>query len=362
MYELHEIHFEITNVCPHKCLHCSTGMIESQNLKSLTLEESKSIIKQISETPGRPKVVHLTGGEPLSHENIDDIIYELKIHDIIPSMFTTGFLSILDKDKNKQNFPIQNEHLIHLWRRGLKETVFSIHSVNPKIQDEIMQTEDCLRRQLDIIKYIVQNTDIKVKVNCVPMSLNQNYIEDVVRNMKEIGVKEVRFLRFVPQGNAINNPKLFVDKTTTVDVIKRIKKLAANYSDNNFSVISEGYPHFMKCRPFDFMNSGCQAGKSLAHINLNKDVFGCPAFKQKPEYFAGNLKDDTLLNIWDNSSVFQKLRSVNKDNIEEPCSSCSMFSFCEGGCSAQRSWSKETIFSAPDPICFLEIGLPEEEK
>ena len=351
MVNLHEIHFEITNACPHNCLHCSTGMIEYENVNTLLKAITLSTIDQIAKIPGNPKVIHLTGGEPLCHNNIIDIVKYIKDCNIIPSVFTTGFAFKFDeKTRQKIVHAVDVNTLEKLAKAGLEEAVFSIHSTRPEIHNEIMQTQECLENELFAINKLVE-LGVKVKFNCVPMSLNRNYIEEVVKYAKDSGIKEVRFLRFVCQGNAVNNPRLYMNRKEMVETVQSIVKLSERYTTKDFKVVSEGYPQYLKCRPFDFIEDGCQAGKSLVHINLNRDVLPCPAFKQKKQYFAGNLRQDTLKDIWFNSPVFINLRHLTQSDLNNPCKMCPDYVGCYGGCVAQRSWSGEDIYHSPDPIC-----------
>ena len=136
-----------------------------------------------------------------------------------------------------------------------------------------------------------------------------------------------------------------------VEIAERIRDLIGRYTTKEFSVVTEGHPHIAKCRPFPWMGHYCQAGKKLAHINLDQDVLPCPAFKQKPEYFAGNLKTNSIEDIWNNSAIFRELRTLTNDKLDEPCKTCPKWKICYGACAAQRCWTKESIYASPDPVC-----------
>jgi len=351
VYELKEVHFEITDLCPHACKHCSTGLIDPAKTRMLDYSQAISIIDNIAVIPGNPKVIHLTGGEPLSHPRVADIISHIASKNIIPSMFTTGYNARVDGDKKIVSF-LNKDDWDALIDSELEEIVFSVHSANPTIQQDILQIDDseCLNKQFEAMAYLAHR-DISVKINCVPMHPTFDYIEDVILRAKKNGVCEVRFLRFVNQGNARNNPELAMDRDLQIMVSQIIRELHIKHQSRDFSVVTEGHPQVMKCRPFQFMADGCQAGISLAHINLDGDVLGCPAFKQKPEYFAGNVGDTPLSQIWHDSIVFWNLRVMQQANLDQPCKSCKAWYMCYGGCTAQRSWNNETIYSSPDPVC-----------
>jgi len=183
-------------------------MIPTSKLQQLPLVQALETVDQIAETPGRPKVVHLTGGEPLCHPDVAEIVKKISDHDMIPSIFTTGLkVDIVDGLKTKPFVDL--ELLQECVAAGLQEAVISVHSVNSEIQNEILGTKDCLNEQLEAMDFFL-GENVKVKWNTVPMSLNRDGVEEVILMARELGVSEVRFLRFVAQGNAVNNPRLFV--------------------------------------------------------------------------------------------------------------------------------------------------------
>lgn len=118
-----------------------------------------------------------------------------------------------------------------------------------------------------------------------------------------------------------------------------------------FQAIKNELPHVEFRIPFFEILEGkprrCLAGKSYFAIKSNGDIVGC---KLLPEYIEGNVKRESVKEVWLNRNSFSRFRQfLIKD---ERCSVCKYFKMCNGGCrvTAQNLCGD---FSARDPWCPL---------
>lgn len=82
------LNIELTNYCNFKCGHCYK---EADNLKRLFLDFS--IIEEICDKfKDKVQLIHLTGGEPLSHPEINKIIKTLHKNNFLINITTNGSL------------------------------------------------------------------------------------------------------------------------------------------------------------------------------------------------------------------------------------------------------------------------------
>ena len=77
---------------------------------------------------------------------------------------------------------------------------------------------------------------------------------------------------------------------------------------------------------------GCTAGKDNFFVNAFGDVYGCSMMSSIPELKAGNIKENSLIDIWENSKVFSQLRDISIKDIKGACKNCSILKWCKGGC------------------------------
>lgn len=52
------------------------------------------------------------------------------------------------------------------------------------------------------------------------------------------------------------------------------------------------------------------------------------------ELIAGNIKEKSIKSIWNDSLIFNNLRSLTLENIKGPCKDCLYLNECKGGCRA----------------------------
>ena len=114
----------------------------------------------------------------------------------------------------------------------------------------------------------------------------------------------------------------------------------------------------------------CRGGFDAPLIQPNGDVVMCPAWKNLSKFRAGNIYEQSLIEIW-NSHNFELFRDfINKEykrSLKDPCKSCKYLEECRGKCVAQRLLAQgdiskidslaELISHAPDPQCFKNIIL-----
>jgi radical SAM protein with 4Fe4S-binding SPASM domain len=90
-------------------------------------------------------------------------------------------------------------------------------------------------------------------------------------------------------------------------------------------------------------SKGCIAGQLIALIDVDGNVLPCSYFP-KP---AGNLKEQSFKDIWENSELFRELRDFRK--YKGKCGSCEYVTVC-GGCRA-RAYAISGDYLEEEPFC-----------
>ena len=68
----------------------------------------------------------------------------------------------------------------------------------------------------------------------------------------------------------------------------------------------------------------CAAGINNLCISSNGDAYPCNGWQS---YKSGNIKTETLQEIWENSIVLNKLRSIKRSDFPE-CKNCDAAEYC----------------------------------
>lgn len=294
-----EIHFEIENGCLLKCRHCSSFATEQGRRMNYNIEEMITFLQIFSEK----KFVFLTGGEPLLHEELDDIIFSLKnkLSNISIGVFTTGIVT-----QNGRLCAISEKRACDLAALGLETCYFSIYSAQMKKHDWMTQNEGSFALTLESIRRL-REQNIEVKINLVITKMNQEEIADIVALASSLGCTEVRLLKLINHGRA---EKCWSDIGVTEqeyreNVLKNI------YTSKNIKITASSCPDISPCRPFAD-SQGCQAGSKLAYVTYEGNVFPCASTKNNENYKIGKIDDILML-----KQYFARKKSFNKIGLCE---------------------------------------------
>lgn len=72
-----------------------------------------------------------------------------------------------------------------------------------------------------------------------------------------------------------------------------------------------------------------------------------------PDFCAGNISEDRLMNIWKNFYIFKKLRNMKQENLKGTCSEYS-FNWCECGCRSSAFNTTGDLFGTDKACIYCE--------
>ena len=272
-----ELHFEISNDCILKCKHCSS--FKKNIMSTFSINEMLSLISSFNE----PTSVFFTGGEPLLNENLEKIIQETRsipnVHNI--GLFTTGLF--LTEEKIMPISIIKSQNLQSL---GLNQVYVSLYDFENDAHDFLTNTFGAFDKTKKSV-YNMKNAGIDVKFNVVVYKRNIKKLIGILKFAKDIGVSEVRFLKLVEHGNALNNlENIAVDGISFENEINNILPL----STDSCRITVSSLPHIISCRP-NINAKRCQAGCNLLYIDYSGNVYPCACVKNNAKYLLGNIKN-----------------------------------------------------------------------
>jgi len=101
-------------------------------------------------------------------------------------------------------------------------------------------------------------------------------------------------------------------------------------------------------------SKGCLAGQLICLIDVDGNVLPCSYFNLP----AGNVREKSFREIWENSDLFKDLRDFKK--YKGRCGSCEFVNVC-GGCRA-RAYSVYGDYLEEEPFCSHVPKRMEREK
>jgi radical SAM protein with 4Fe4S-binding SPASM domain len=95
--------------------------------------------------------------------------------------------------------------------------------------------------------------------------------------------------------------------------------------------------------------TGCMAGCLAVCVGSTGDVKGCPS--QPDEFVVGNVREESLLEIWKDSARFAYNTQWDESQLEGQCAECSYKSLCRAGCTTMAYATTGSIYD--NPFCLL---------
>ncbi|RUM30929.1 MAG: GTP 3',8-cyclase MoaA [Aquifex sp.] len=206
---LRVLRISLTDKCNLRCNFCMPPGKEYHFLTKkevLTSEEIEEYVKIFAYLGVRK--VRLTGGEPLLRKDLEEIIQKIsKVEGIKDIALTTNGVFL-------------KERLRTLKEAGLKRITVSIHSLNPKKNEKLVNRKVNLGEVFEAILE-AKELGFKVKVNSVIIrGFNDDEIIDLARFFKNLGVT-LRFIEYMDVGT-VNDWDL--SKVVSADEILNILK------------------------------------------------------------------------------------------------------------------------------------------
>jgi MoaA/NifB/PqqE/SkfB family radical SAM enzyme len=293
MDKLEHIDYEISKACNLSCIHCSAlaGKGEKPDLDLIkrVLNEAKPIgLKRLGITGGEPFLFPETLAELIDY-SFDKLECPVHIHS--NGVLISDNLSLIKKRPEK----IENITLTLLGNEIM-------HNLNCKSGGAYQKARDAAEKVID--------SKTPLTVFLIPMSNNFAQLPEAARDFYEIGVRKFRIMRLSPGGRAeqnYNQLKLNDNQTHLfMSGIESLKKdLDAEFDAGYCTRLL--YPELKHLKYHDL----CMSGKNRVHINAEGYVFPCTASSGFIEMNAGNIKTQSLEEIWLNSAKLKEIRKTS---------------------------------------------------
>lgn len=364
--QIHELSIELTHRCSLNCVYCSS---DSNKLieKFINFERIVEIIEEVY-SKFNLKQVSLSGGETFLYHRFKELFDYLMKKKIKVVIYTSGV--IIGENGNLSSIKNDIIDILSKFRKDLI-VIVNIQGHKKKLVEKINLTPGSFEFIQNSIRNLVLN-GIDVQANIVPFKWNYNKIESIVEHCREIGIKGINFLRFVPQGRG-GNPNLYNSrkefKKINQNIIKILKK-----NNNSIHPIEIRLGH-----PINFLfllganrqynseeNHYCRGGFDAPLILPDGKISMCPAWKNISKYYAGSIYSQSFTDIWSSKKfqIFRNFIDTKYKNLSLPCNNCEFLEQCRGKCVAQRilALSKNSnyklekiILKGPDPQCFKKL-------
>jgi len=339
----HDFFFQwhLTDRCNLACTHCYQ---EGAKTTEMSLSQVKAVIEEIADmieiwswnygidfSPS----LNITGGEPFLHRDIFEILEELRRRRFEIFLLSNG--TLINKDKAR--------FLSWLGMKGVQVSIEGPEEIHDSIRGR-----GSFASSLRGIEHLV-NEGVMVSLNVTLSDINADRLPDMVALSSSLGVQRLGFSRLVPSGRGAELMDRILERDRVRDLYQRI-----------FSIESDGLKIVtgdpLASQMFRSSNSldegtvplgGCAAGISGLTLLPDGTVLPC----RRLPVPIGNVKKDSLREIWAISDVLNALR--DKSRYKGKCGKCGKWANCRGCRAIAYAYSRLTgmpDFLSEDPQCY----------
>ena len=337
---LQTIYFYLTEGCNLRCRHCwiePPHQSAKRQYPSLDPDLFRSILKQAR--PLGLASVKLTGGEPLMHPRIGELLGILRDEKIRFIVETNGVLCT----------PALARDLV---RSGMFHVSVSLDGADADTHEWVRGVKGCFEAAIGGIRNFVA-AGIRPQVIMTIMRRNVEQIEQLVRLAESLGASSIKFNIVQPTARGVK-----MHQAGETLSIREIAKLGERV-ENELSAGTKlplHYSHPVAFRPLGKMYGREGSGCGICNVHRILGVLGdgsyalCGIGETVPELVFGDAAHDTLADVWSGNAVLREIREGLPHRLGGICGNCLMKGLCLGSCIAQNYYRDRDLW-APNWYC-----------
>ncbi|MBZ5590622.1 MAG: TIGR04053 family radical SAM/SPASM domain-containing protein [Acidobacteriia bacterium] len=339
--------WEATQACDLSCVHCRASAMPGRNPDELTTDEGFRLLDEIRSF-GDPLMV-FTGGDPLKRPDLFDLIRHsvglgLRTN-VTPS--ATPLLTASNIDKFK--------------RCGVTRMAISVDGPDAETHDSFRGVPGTFDRAMFALRH-ARDIALDTQFQTTVTRRNMNKLGQIAERVYESRSRMWSLFFLVVTGRALADDDLTADEYEKVfEFMYEISKIAPFDVKTTEAMHYRRYvaqrhrqehgpaPETANTRGMVWRTAGVSDGKGFVFISHTGEIF--------PSGFlpvsAGNVKTDSLVRVYRDSSLFRILRDTTAR--EGKCGVCEYQKICGG--SRARAYALSGNYLAEDPRCVYQPTL-----
>jgi len=320
---------ELTYRCPLHCVYCSNPLEMQAVDRELSTDQWIRIVQEAAALGCWH--LHLTGGEPLSRKDTEQIIRAAREAGLYVNLITSGL-------------GLTRERLQLLVDTGLDHIQLSFQD-----SDDVSANTYAGTRAHDYkirVSKWIREQNIAFTVNLVIHRENIDRIEMLIDFAEGLKPDKLEIANVQYYGWAMRNREKLLPTRAQVEACAPIIEQARQRLTGEMR-IEYVQPDYYAKYPKPCMGGW---GRGLMLIDPAGQAMPCHSAAVIPGLVFPNAATQSLRSIWEDSPAFQKFRG--QDWMQEPCRSCERKEIDFGGCRCQAAMLAGDA-AATDPVCSL---------
>ena len=323
---------ELTYRCPLQCPYCSNPLAFRERREALTAADWGRVFAQASALG----VVHvgLTGGEPSTRTDLEEILELAVAADLYPHLVTAGL-------------PLTPERLEGLAARGLRSVQVSFQDAGAEGSDRIAGTRSF--DQKIRISECTKALDLALTINCVLHRENLPNVGEIIELAEGLGADRLELANTQYHGWALTNrAALMPTKAQLIEASGVVRAAQARHRD------AGGGPKMLFVLPDYFSDRPKPCMGGWGRVAMVVDPIGrvlpCHEAGEIPELEFWSARERSVDECWSAAPGMNAYRGT--DWMPEPCRSCPDKEKDFGGCRCQ-AFRLLGDANLTDPACAL---------
>ena len=327
-----DVELLLTHNCNLKCKHCfQSSELHSDKRTHLSTHEWEKIFIELEKA--NIYNVIISGGEPMMYPHFEQLLRKVTDLRMSFSILTNGML-------------ISEKNLDIFKKKNVSVTI-SLDGCTAE-QHEFLRGKNTFEHIVRTIDLMVKN-GVNLNIAHVVNAHNKEHLEELILFLINKGVHHLSINLVEPEGRAFSNDFLLLSPKEESLMRKKITQLQTNYSDR----ITIDFPNLSYKENIDGYSKDekvfCAAGTKRVAISSDGCVYPCVYAFNLPFLKIGDLKTETLQDIWEKESAWQLMRGGITISQIDTCNSCKLHSFCSMRNCRIKSYSQKLgLFAKPD--------------
>jgi len=335
---LNQIYFYLTEGCNLACRHCWLAPrfdADGSAYPTLAVELFETVIREAK--PLGLGGVKLTGGEPLLHPQIQQLLDIVRREKLSLTLETNGVLCT----------PAMAREIAKVPNRFVS---VSIDGADIATHEWVRGVPGCFEKAQQAVRNLAA-ADTAPQIIMSVMRCNADQVEAVVRMAEKLGASSVKFNIVQPTARG----QRLHEKDETLGIAELIQ--LGRHVDMELAPTTKvqlffDYPHAFQ--PLSRMASrdGCDTCGILGILGVipTGQYALCGIGEHVPELVFGEVEKDRLEMVWQENKILKELREGIPARLEGVCARCLMKHRCLGSCIAQNYYETKSLW-APFWFC-----------
>ena len=275
--------------------------------------------------------VHLTGGEPLLHDELERIVGLARSAELYTNLVTSGI-------------PFDERRWQRLVVAGVDHVQLSFQAATESLSNRIAGMR-AFAGKIAAARCVLA-TGTPLTLNVVLHRENIEAIAEVLALATKLGVSRIELAHAQYEGFALPNREALLPSSAAIELARERVRGARRAYAGKLEIVHV-LPDYHSGRP-----KACMDGWGRRYIVIAPDgvVLPCHAARRLPGFEFDNVTSRALSSIWAESQSFNAFRGHGW--MSEPCKSCERRFEDFGGCRCQ-AFALTGDATATDPACAL---------